>query len=429
MQPYNLRRLKPFKPTEFVLPVLNETRNDRSTKSENVDFYKRNRLNQTKVMDRKEVLKSKRSTTLPNNVLKPQSTDAINFIADGTKESLVSKAKSWKCDKAWLLKMRSLHNGNHIINQIDVSMKELADHFFETMKLKLQHFFKFDGTISLHSSNGDPLNSFADIDPKAHLVIVKRERDKWLGLRRAIVFPKIISSNIAKVMKRKEVKKMNLLIKDNAEMTPEEMCQRYSITYGQFLYLSGKHDIQLRNSKAEHAVPLEWLVKCKGEILFGLEKTIVERVCIARGIHGEVSKSQYVWLWCLLVYNTLPLEEVVDVWKFIFDPYEMNSVPCSELRQVLILLSRTCQPLEVDFGHKRFAYILLDELRKADCLTPEDDLLMDRLVAELMKETKLLLYLAHTITKSSSLPLPLLNGQISNAINHKYNPIPTNLPY
>ena len=130
---------------------------------------------------------------------------------------------------------------------------------------------------------------------------------------------------------------------------------------------------------------------------------------------------QYIWLWCLLIYNTIPLIELAQIWKYIFDPYEWKIVPFPDLKQTLILLSKSCQIFEVDFAHTKFSYIILDELRKANCLTSDNELISENLRLELMKETKLLLYLNNSLLKNVSLevPLPVLWGQIGNVLNLK----------
>jgi len=298
-------------------------------------------------------------------------------------------------------------------------MRELGDHFFEMMKARLQHFFNLNDTISLHDSNGTELDSFADIGINAHFIIVKKAKDKWLGLRRTLILPKIIPINASKVERKKEIKKVSKI--KEAEMEPEKICHKYNISYGQFLYLSSKYDVHLRNFKDPFSISLDYLLKCKGEILFGLEREIVDRICIAHEIQNEVTKSQYIWLWCLLIYNTIPLEELVKFWKCIFNPYELQSVGYTELRQTLMLLSKCCQPLEVDFRHRCFAHIIIEELRKANCLTSNNDLIVEKFVIELMKETKLLPYLNNSIMRRLSLeiPLALLWEKVGEAIEHK----------
>ena len=106
-QSYNLRRLKPFKLSEFNLPPIKEKLlANRGSKV-------LSRCYRTKVKEQivSRILNKSHDITLPKEI--PDTIDNndslnVSFIMDGSNLENEERIKAWKCSAEWLNKMHSL---------------------------------------------------------------------------------------------------------------------------------------------------------------------------------------------------------------------------------------------------------------------------------------------------------------------------------
>ena len=114
-QDINLRKIKPFRQTEYSLTSMNKTENKKEIK-------RKNEKNTRKILSRSmygktcynnpfaETKLSLNIPKKPNTAIK-KTPQGISFIMDGTNEAEIEKCKVWKCKKDWLEKMKSLNFG------------------------------------------------------------------------------------------------------------------------------------------------------------------------------------------------------------------------------------------------------------------------------------------------------------------------------
>jgi len=268
--------------------------------------------------------------------------------------------------------------------------------------------------IELYSIDGTLLSSFAAFDLSQKVFIVRPASFRKIRFQKKVTINSLlVKKQPSKLLNRVEINKrlMNKMRTNKdipLNLKPAEICQRYNINYGQYLYLSSKFDINLKKQD-QHAntIPLQTLTN-NDEVLHGFMKEIVDRICLVRSIDDErITKNDYIWLWCFLVYKTLPLTELAFTLKKIFNPKASHVVVFEDVRSTLINISKSCQPLELSAEHNKFARIILDELRLNNCLNSRNDLIVDNFYSVLLEENKLLLYLNQVFTKSSWSKPPL----------------------
>jgi len=319
--------------------------------------------------------------------------------------------------------------------RVDPLLNDLSNHFFESLKCQLQRHFGLKSEVVLCNTDGMILTSFENIDPNKKFFIVKQSDIKWpekvvVVKRKQAKITKLKIPRLPHKIQRytsffrrtnySSIKQKQEIIP--GDLTPEEICERYNLDFGQFLYLSSRFDSQLKNSNRADTIPLEWLLAHRGDIFRSLQIEIAKKICFAKEIAGYVNRSQYIWLYSLLGYNSIPLEEIVYVWNVIFNPKNVQVVPSFELKEVLDDLYKSCKGFDLEFSYSCFAKVMLEELEETDCLTAEGNLIISNFKVALTNETKLLLYLNQMITRNSNLdiPLPSLWMKIGLSLERKY---------
>ncbi len=169
-------------------------------------------------------------------------------------------------------------------------------------------------------------------------------------------------------------------------------------------------------------VPIAFVVE-RGGVFAGFHRQVMGGVLAACGT-GEadlIDLQQYVWLYALLMYASVPIPDMVTVWKKVLAPLGEKTVPAQDLFLILVNISKSGTYLGTETEHKRIAGMLVDELLKAGCINSKDELVVERLETALGEEAPILVYLNNSISRSTRLgkPLILFERQVDEDLRKK----------
>lgn len=271
-------------------------------------------------------------------------------------------------------------------------------------------------------TDGNILTKFTDVLNTSHRIIIIKEKDaEFQGVKfqketgfvadlltsarkshlKDIFETKklVLTKNKPKskfVLKLSEIKKITCK-KPEQTLNPE-ICDKYCLTFAQYVHLSSKFDNLCEKNTNE--INVDVVINGIDGILNHLSKFICERILCAAGIiNNKINKDQYFWLYALVHFNTMPLKECARLWAKIFDPIGVDIIPNADLYTILFNLSKCCQVGEFSFAHKRYALKMQKLLKETNCLNENGDLIIAEFTKQILEENRLILCLNSSIAK------------------------------